>query len=145
MISTTTRPLSQLTEVRCVIPKVVRVVGRRKFEMPKLCPVCRTPVVREEGEVASRCINTNCPARLKESIRHFAARGVMDIDGMGDALVEQLVDKKLVTSVADLYRLTLDQLVGLERMAEKSGQNILPKFFFAGGKDKGAKRPRLAI
>ena len=63
-------------------------------------------MVRVEGEAASRCINTNCPARLKESILHFAARGVMDIDGMGDALVDQLVDRGLVKSVADIYRLT---------------------------------------
>jgi DNA ligase (NAD+) len=93
--------------------------------MPKQCPVCSVDVVREEGEVASRCINTNCPARLKESIRHFASRGVMDIDGMGDVLVEQLVNKGLVKNVADLYQLQLDQLVELERMAEKSAQRIL--------------------
>jgi DNA ligase (NAD+) len=112
-----------------VIPKVVRVVeqakNRRRFEMPRQCPVCGVGVVREEGEAASRCINTNCPARLKESIRHFASRGVMDIDGMGDVLVEQLVDKGLAKSVADLYRLTQEQLVELERMAEKSAQRIL--------------------
>ena len=83
-----------------VIPKVVRVVNqgaeRRPFRMPKHCPVCGGEVVREEGEAASRCINTNCPARLKESISHFAARGVMDIDGMGDVLVDQLVSRGLV-------------------------------------------------
>ena len=83
-----------------VIPKVVRVVqqgdDRRPFRMPKHCPVCGGEVVREEGEAASRCINTNCPARLKESISHFAARGVMDIDGMGDVLVDQLVSRGLV-------------------------------------------------
>ncbi len=112
-----------------VIPKVVRVVepgkDRRGFTMPKQCPVCGGDIVREEGEVASRCINTNCPARLKESVRHFASRGVMDIDGMGDSLVAQLVDRRLVKSVADLYRLTLDQLVQLDRMAEKSARKIL--------------------
>lgn len=112
-----------------VIPKVVRVVRpgehRRAFAMPKTCPVCGGRVVREAGEAASRCINTNCPARLKESIRHFASRAVMDIDGLGDALVEQLVDKGLVRSVAELYRLKLEQLVGLERMGEKSARKLL--------------------
>ena len=112
-----------------VIPKVVRVVrpgeNRRPFQMPKQCPVCGGEVVREPGEVASRCLNTNCPARLKESIRHFASRAVMDIDGLGEALIDQLVDKGLVKSIADLYRLTLEQLVGLERMAEKSARKLL--------------------
>jgi DNA ligase (NAD+) len=112
-----------------VIPKVVRVVkkgrDRRPFKMPSKCPVCETPIVRAEGEAASRCINTNCPARLKESILHFAARGVMDIDGMGDALVDQLVDAGLVKNVADIYALTADQLIGLERMGEKSAEKIL--------------------
>ncbi len=112
-----------------VIPKVLRVVdkgaGRRPFRMPSQCPVCGGEIVREEGEVASRCINTNCPARLKESIRHFASRGVMDIDGMGEALVDQLVDRGLARSIADLYRLRLEQLVELERMGKKSAQKVL--------------------
>ncbi len=112
-----------------VIPKVVRVVRpgehRRPFRMPDTCPVCGGKVVRQEGEAASRCINTNCPARLKESIRHFAARGVMDIDGLGEALVDQLVDRGLVKSIADLYELKLEQLVELERMGEKSASKIL--------------------
>lgn len=112
-----------------VIPKVVRVEKqgetRRAFRMPKECPVCGGPVVREEGEAASRCINTNCAARLKESILHFAARGVMDMDGVGEALVDQLVDRKLVRGVADLYELKLEALLELERMGEKSAQKIL--------------------
>ncbi len=112
-----------------VIPKVVRVVkqghDRRPFRMPKHCPVCGGEIVREEGEAASRCINTNCPARLKESVSHFAARGVMDIDGMGDVLVDQLVTRGMVKSVADIYDLTLDQLLELERMGEKSAEKIL--------------------
>jgi DNA ligase (NAD+) len=112
-----------------VIPKVVRVVreGRERhpFRMPKHCPVCGGEVVREEGEAASRCINTNCPARLKESVSHFAARGVMDIDGMGDVLVDQLVSRELVKSVADIYDLTLPQLLELERMGQKSAEKVL--------------------
>jgi len=111
-----------------VIPKVVRVIhpgkDRRPFVMPSRCPVCGGEVVREPGESARRCINTNCPARLKESVRHFAARGVMDIDGMGDVLVEQLVDKRLVSNVADVYDLTVEQLSGLDRMAEKSARKV---------------------
>jgi DNA ligase (NAD+) len=82
-------------------------------------------VVREEGEAASRCININCPARLKESILHFASRGVMNIDGVGDALVDQLVDRGLAHSVADLYSLTMEQLLSLERMGPKSAANVL--------------------
>jgi DNA ligase (NAD+) len=112
-----------------VIPKVVRVVKegehRRPFVMPKTCPDCGEEVVRVEGEAISRCINTNCPARLKESVLHFAARGVMDIDGLGEVLVNHLVDKGLVRNVADLYKLTLDDLVKIERMGTKSAQNVL--------------------
>jgi DNA ligase (NAD+) len=112
-----------------VIPKVVRVhtqgSRRRPFQIPKHCPVCGGKVVREEGEAASRCINTNCPARLKESILHFASRGVMNIDGMGDALVEQLVDRGIVTSVADLYALTVDRLAELDHMGRKSAANVV--------------------
>jgi DNA ligase (NAD+) len=111
-----------------VIPKVVRVekhgAHRTPFHMPAACPICGGHVVREEGEAARRCINVNCPARLKESILHFASRHVMNIDGMGDALVDQLVDRGMVKSVADLYRLTVDQLVSLERMGEKSATNV---------------------
>ncbi len=112
-----------------VIPKVVRVLAegsqRRKFRMPTHCPVCGGVVVREEGEAARRCINTNCPARLKESILHFASRGVMNIDGVGDALVDQLVDRGMVKSVADIYDLNVDKLLTLERMGEKSAGNII--------------------
>jgi DNA ligase (NAD+) len=112
-----------------VIPKVVRVVaqgaGRRPFQMPAHCPICNGNIVREEGEAASRCVNTNCPARLKESIRHFSSRGVMNIDGLGDVLIEQLVDKGLVKSVADLYQLKLEDLSALERMGEKSASRVI--------------------
>ncbi len=112
-----------------VIPRVVRVHSqgsyRKPFRMPLHCPVCGGKIVREEGEAASRCINTNCSARLKESILHFASRGVMNIDGVGDALVDQLVDRGLVAGVADLYSVTVDTLMALERMGEKSAGNIV--------------------
>jgi DNA ligase (NAD+) len=112
-----------------VIPKIVRVVEpgahRTPFRIPKKCPICGGHVVREEGEAASRCVNTNCPARLRESLLHFAARGVMDIDGMGDALVDQLLTRGLVHGIADLYDLKLEQLLELERMGEKSASKVL--------------------
>ena len=111
-----------------VIPKVVKVLKqgeeRRRFEMPKHCPECNGDIVREPGEAASRCINTNCPARLKESILHFAARSVMNIDGVGDSLVDQLVDRGLVKSVADVYALTEEALITLERLGKKSAERI---------------------
>src|SRR6202012_3355147 len=126
-----------------VIPKVVKVVKegehRRAFKMPTHCPICHSDVVRAEGEAASRCINTNCPARLKETILHWAARGVMDIDGLGDALVDQLVDGGLVRSVTDLYKLTLHQLVDLERIGEKSATKLLANI----EKSKSAPLPRV--
>jgi DNA ligase (NAD+) len=112
-----------------VIPKVVRVTshgsGRQPFRMPAQCPVCGGRIVREEGEVASRCINTDCPARLKESILHFASRGVMDIDGMGEVLVNQLVDRGLLKSVVDIYGLTVEGLLELDRMGKKSAEKLL--------------------
>jgi DNA ligase (NAD+) len=115
-----------------VIPKVTRVLddkahprGKKKFKMPERCPVCGGHVVRVEGEADHRCVNANCPAKLRESLLHFASRGVMNIEGMGDALVDQLADKKMVTNVADMYRLTKADLLSLERMGEKSAQNIL--------------------
>ena len=113
-----------------VIPKVVKVDesrprGTREFHMPVRCPVCAGHVVRAEGEADHRCVNANCPAKLRESIRHFASRGVMNIEGMGDALVNQLIDKGLVKNVADIYQLTEADLLGLERMGKKSAQNIL--------------------
>ena len=112
-----------------VIPRVVRVkmqgTHRRSFRMPKECPICGGSVVREEGEAASRCINVNCPARLKESVRHFASRSVMNIDGLGDALIDQLVESGLVKGVADIYDLTVEQLTGLERLGPKSAANLI--------------------
>lgn len=112
-----------------VIPQVVKVVKAaahgRPFEMPKKCPVCGEDVRRAEGEVAYRCVNTACPAKLKESLLYFASRRAMNIDGLGDALVDQLVDKGMVKDVADLYNLTHAQVADLERMGEKSTQNLL--------------------
>src|SRR5271165_772710 len=112
-----------------VIPKIVRVVEhgahRKAFHMPSSCPVCGGHVVREEGEVASRCVNTNCPARIRESLLHFASRHVMDIDGMGDALVDQLLARGLVKSIADLYQLKAEQLEELERMGKKSADKVI--------------------
>jgi DNA ligase (NAD+) len=112
-----------------VIPKVVRVSSRgsyrKPFRLPSQCPVCGGKVVREEGESASRCINANCPARLKESLLHFASRGVMNIDGMGEALVDQLVDRGIVRNIADLYDLTIEDLMSLERMGARSAGNVI--------------------
>ncbi len=112
-----------------VIPKVVRVSEsgqqRRAFHMPTACPVCGGRVVREEGESASRCMNTNCPARLRESLLHFASRSVMDINGMGEALVDQLLQRGHVHNIADLYSLTAEQLTALERMGRKSAAKVM--------------------
>jgi len=115
-----------------VIPKVVKVVedkdhprGHKRFEMPEHCPVCGGNVVRTPGEADHRCVNANCPAKLQGTILHFASRHVMDIDGLGEALVGQLTERGLVKNVADLYRLTKDDLLGLERMGDKSAENVL--------------------
>ena len=116
-----------------VIPKVLRVEkDQRKPHahltdpaVPSKCPVCHGRIVREEGEVASRCVNVDCPARLKESILHFAGRKAMNIDGLGEVLVDQLVQQKLIQSVADIYTLTEEKLVKLERMGQKSTRNLL--------------------
>jgi DNA ligase (NAD+) len=126
-----------------VIPKVVRVVSegaeRRPFIMPTQCPVCQGHIVRQEGEAAYRCVNTSCPARLKESILHFSARSVMNIDGMGEVLADQLVDRGLVKSIADIYDLTLEGLTSLERMGQKSAEKILANI----GGSKANPLPRI--
>ena len=115
-----------------VIPKVVEVVvdaehpqGTDLFEFPANCPVCGTPVQRVEGEVDFRCTNIDCPARLRESLLHFSRREVMNIEGLGEAIAIQLVDRGLVKSVADLYTLTEPQLLALERMGKKSATTLL--------------------
>jgi DNA ligase (NAD+) len=115
-----------------VIPKVTRVIddkdhprGPRSFHMPEHCPVCGGHVVRVEGEADHRCVNQKCPAKLRETILHFASRGVMNIDGMGDALVNQLTDRGMVKDIADIYKLTKEKLLSLERMGDKSAENVL--------------------
>ena len=115
-----------------VIPKVAKVIddkdhprGKQEIEAPEKCPVCGTKVARTEGEVDYRCVNANCPAKLLGTILHFASRGVMNIDGMGESLVTQLTEKGLVKNVADIYKLSKDDLLSLERFADKSAQNIL--------------------
>jgi DNA ligase (NAD+) len=115
-----------------VIPKVVEVVedaeharGGEPFHFPVLCPECQSHVVRAEGEVDFRCVNAGCPARLRETLLHFGARKVMNIEGLGEAVVDQLLERKLVTNPADLYTLTLEQLVELDRFGEKSARTLL--------------------
>jgi DNA ligase (NAD+) len=115
-----------------VIPKIAKVIddkdhprGTKTFHMPENCPVCGTKVAKTEGEVDYRCVNANCPAKLLGTILHFASRGVMNIDGMGEALVTQLIDRGLVKNVADIYDLSKKDLLSLERFADKSAQNIL--------------------
>lgn len=134
-----------------VIPEVVSVVmskrkkGARRFRMPAHCPVCGSDVIRAEGEAVARCSGgLYCAAQRKESIKHFASRRAMDIEGLGDKLVEQLVDTQMINDVADLYSLSVEQLAGLERMGEKSAQNLvaalqksksttLPRFIYSLG------------
>ncbi|TNF37731.1 MAG: NAD-dependent DNA ligase LigA, partial [Gammaproteobacteria bacterium] len=134
-----------------VIPEVVSVVpgsrkpGAKKIQLPKKCPVCHSDVEREEGEAVARCSGgLYCEAQRKESIKHFASRKAMDIDGLGDKLVEQLVDEKLINHVDDVYRLSIEQLAALDRMGEKSASNLvaalekskhtsLPRFIYALG------------
>jgi DNA ligase (NAD+) len=115
-----------------VIPKVVEVVedkehprGTYRFAWPTHCPECQSEVVRAEGEADYRCVNAACPAKLRESLLHFGSRGVMNIEGLGEALVQQLMERGLVHSVADLYSLTEKQLIELERFAEKSARTLL--------------------
>jgi DNA ligase (NAD+) len=133
-----------------VIPQIIQSLperrsgGERRFRIPKTCPVCGTKVVRLEGEVAHRCLNVSCPARIKESILHAVYQGGFDVDGMGFKLVEQLVDKGIVKRLSDLFHLDRETLIGLERMGEKSAKNLLealeasksitlPRFLFALG------------
>ena len=114
-----------------VIPEVVKVIASKRtgeekaFNMPISCPVCRSTVIRSENEAALRCINTSCPAQVKERIKHFASKGAFDIDGLGEKLIDQLVDKDLLFSYADIFRLKEDMLKNLDRMGSKSADNIV--------------------
>jgi DNA ligase (NAD+) len=112
-----------------VIPHVLKVTkegeNRRPFRMPKNCPECGSAIHRAEDEVAYRCVNAACPAKRKESLLHFASRHAMDINGLGDKIVDQLVDKGMVKDIADLYTLKFDDVANLDRMGEKSAQNLL--------------------
>ena len=113
-----------------IIPKVVRVVDlkskrNKPFKMPTLCPECQTRIFRPEGEAAWRCVNAACPAQLKERLKHFASRKAMDIDHMGPAVIDQLVESGRVENFSDLYTLKQEEVVGLERLAEKSAKNLI--------------------
>ena len=114
-----------------VIPEVVEVLKdkrngtEKEFEMPKTCPVCGAEAVREEGEAVTRCTGIECPAMLFRSLIHFVSRDAMDIDGMGPAIIEQLLDKKMVENIADIYSLKYEDIVSLERMGDKSAKNLL--------------------
>ncbi len=114
-----------------IIPAVVKVVTEKRtgaeqdFSMPTACPVCSGEVEKREGEVALRCINLQCPAQVKNWLTHFASRGAMDINGLGESLVEQLVDSGLIKNPAELYSLTKAEVLGLERMGEKSADNLI--------------------
>ncbi len=128
-----------------VIPKVVSVMKERRtgkesrFIFPTRCPVCNSSVFKPEGEAISRCENPSCPARLRESLLHFASRRAMNIEGLGDALVDQLMENGLVRSLPDLYNLKLENLESLERMGSKSSQNLLDEI----EKSKQRTLPRL--
>ena len=114
-----------------IIPEVVRVLPELRpnnaqlFQMPSCCPECQQPVVREKGEAVTRCINTSCPAILRGSLIHFCSRDALDINGVGEKLVQQMVDSNLVTSAADLYEMTVERLMILERMGQKSAQKLV--------------------
>lgn len=114
-----------------IIPKVVRVItekrpkGTGRYDFPNRCPACESTLVADEDEVAIRCVNSACPAQVKGNVRHFSSRTAMDIEGLGSALVDQVVDNGLISDVGDLYALTVEQLSGLQRMGVKSAQNVL--------------------
>jgi DNA ligase (NAD+) len=128
-----------------VIPEVVRSLAEqrdgseREFEMPDQCPVCAAPVVQEEGEVRHRCSNPFCPAQVIQGLSHFVGRGGMDIEGAGFAVLEQLLQRELIRGPADLYRLRVEQLVELERFAQKSAENLIAAI------DRSRRRPLARI
>lgn len=133
-----------------VIPEIVKVItevrdgSEQPFQMPQNCPVCGSGVVRPEDEAVTRCINIACPAQIKANIRHFSSKGAFDIDGLGEKLIDQMVDRQRISSCADIFVLTVDDLKDLDRMGEKSAQNLtraiadsqhisLARFLFALG------------
>ncbi|HEV2213860.1 MAG TPA: NAD-dependent DNA ligase LigA [Terracidiphilus sp.] len=133
-----------------VIPKVVEVVedaehprGRKTFAFPSACPECGSNVVRAEGEVDYRCVNADCPAKLRESLLHFGRREVMNIEGLGEAVVQQLLERGMVRGVADLYKLTVEQLAGLDRFAEKSATALMEEI--EGSKKAGLARVLMGL
>ncbi|HXH69767.1 MAG TPA: NAD-dependent DNA ligase LigA [Pyrinomonadaceae bacterium] len=127
-----------------IIPQILQVTKSRRngtereYKFPKKCPVCDSPVVRPEGEAVTRCSNADCPAKLKARVLYFASRKAMDIEGLGDVLVEKLVGLGLVRTVADLYDLKSEQIAGLERMAEKSATNLINQI--EASKTRGLQR-----
>jgi DNA ligase (NAD+) len=127
-----------------VIPHVVQVITEKrtghekKYRLPAKCPVCGGEVVKPEGEAIARCTNNSCPAQVKESLKHWGSKQAVDIDGLGDKVVDQLVDTGLVRDVADLYDLKAEQVAGLERMAEKSAANLVEAI--AGSREAGLAR-----
>ncbi len=132
-----------------VIPHILEVVpdkrpaGARRFAFPARCPVCGSAAFRPEGEVVARCTNSACPARLKEALLHYGSRRAMDIEHLGDAVVDQLVDRAMVRNFADLYGLGIDDLAGLERLAEKSATNLHTAI--QGSKSRGLARLLFAL
>jgi len=132
-----------------VIPQVVSVMkerrprGSKPFDWPRRCPACGSKAFRPEGEVVSRCTNTSCPARVRESVLHFAARRAMDIDGLGEAIVDQLLAANLVRSIPDLYGLRYEDLVALERLGPKSSRNLLDEI--EASKSRGLARLLFAL
>jgi DNA ligase (NAD+) len=113
-----------------IIPKVIRIIEsseerEKPFEMPLACPECKSPIYREESEAVWRCVNSSCPAQLKERLRYFASRKAMNIDHLGPAVIEQLVDSERVQNFSDLYSLKKEEVASLERLADKSAQNLI--------------------
>ncbi|MBT4104589.1 MAG: NAD-dependent DNA ligase LigA, partial [Nitrospina sp.] len=126
-----------------IIPQVVRVIESSKergapFKMPTACPECQAPIYRAESEAVWRCVNSACPAQLKERLRYFASRKAMDIDHLGPAVIEQLVDSGQVKNFSDLYTLKKDEVASLERLADKSAQNLIEEI--AKSKSAGLSR-----
>jgi DNA ligase (NAD+) len=132
-----------------IIPEVVAVLkdlrpeDTEPYRFPEVCPVCGAPVVRDEDGAAIRCTGAECPAQLHRNLTHFASRDAMDIDGVGPAVIKQLIDKELVKTPADLYFLTAGQLADLERMGKKSAQNAVDAI--AASKDRGLERLLYAL